>query len=144
MGAWSVRQTDGVDAPLGELFVHASCTFEAGATGVERARSAREAFLYRRLQTLPDTAGKFRLNVELPIPFDGRGRMEVDLLAAETRVAIELDGPQHLADPEAYRRDRRKDALLRTLARRQRDGPADVPGAPDFCADPVHSAKRSR
>ena len=27
-------------------------------------------------------------------------------------VVIELDGPQHLADAEAYRRDRRKDALL--------------------------------
>jgi very-short-patch-repair endonuclease len=27
-------------------------------------------------------------------------------------LAIELDGPQHLADPDAYRRDRRKDALL--------------------------------
>ena len=27
-------------------------------------------------------------------------------------MAIELDGPQHLADPDAYRRDRRKDALL--------------------------------
>jgi very-short-patch-repair endonuclease len=139
---------DGVDAPLGELFVHAACTFEAAATGVERARSASEAFLYRRLQTLPDTAGKFHLNVELPIPFDGRGGMEVDLLATEARMAVELDGPQHLADPEAYRRDRRKDALLqehgyvvlrflaedvgkhlddvldtllRTLARRQRD-----------------------
>ena len=139
---------DGVDAPLGELFVHAAGTFEAGASGVGRARSASEAFLYRRLQTLPDTAGKFLLNVELPIPFDGRGAMEVDLLAAEARVAVELDGPQHLADPAAYRRDRRKDALLqengyvvlrflaedvgkhldevldmllRTLARRQRD-----------------------
>lgn len=38
--------------------------------------------------------------------------MEVDLLCAEMRVAIELDGAQHLADAEAYRRDRRKDALL--------------------------------
>lgn len=28
------------------------------------------------------------------------------------RVAIELDGAQHLADPVAYRRDRRKDQLL--------------------------------
>jgi superfamily II DNA or RNA helicase/very-short-patch-repair endonuclease len=139
---------DGVDAPLGELFVDVACTFKPGATGTERARSASEAFLYRRLQTLPDTAGKFRLNVELPIPFDGRGGMEVDLLAAEARVAVEIDGPQHLADREAYRRDRRKDALLqengyvvlrflaedvgkhlddvldtllRTLARRQRD-----------------------
>ena len=38
--------------------------------------------------------------------------MEVDLLCAEARVAIELDGGQHLADAEAYRRDRRKDVLL--------------------------------
>ena len=38
--------------------------------------------------------------------------MEVDLLCADSRVAIELDGGQHLADPEAYRRDRRKDYLL--------------------------------
>jgi very-short-patch-repair endonuclease len=27
-------------------------------------------------------------------------------------LALELDGPQHLATPEAYRSDRRKDALL--------------------------------
>jgi very-short-patch-repair endonuclease len=41
--------------------------------------------------------------------------MEVDLLcndAAGTRIAIELDGDQHLGDPDAYRRDRRKDLLL--------------------------------
>jgi very-short-patch-repair endonuclease len=38
--------------------------------------------------------------------------MEVDLLCMEARVAIELDGGQHLADAEAYRRDRRKDVLL--------------------------------
>ena len=38
--------------------------------------------------------------------------MEVDFLCAESRVVIELDGQQHLADAEAYRRDRRKDALL--------------------------------
>lgn len=75
-------------------------------------RSATEAFLYRRLETLTDTAGKFHLNAELPIPFDGWGRMEVDLLCERSRVAIELDGGQHLGDPDAYRRDRRKDALL--------------------------------
>jgi hypothetical protein len=51
-----------------------------------RARSATEAFLYRRLETLPETSGRFRLNVELPIPLDGWGRMEVDLLCAEARV----------------------------------------------------------
>ncbi len=38
--------------------------------------------------------------------------MEVDLLCAEARLAIELDGEQHLASAEAYRRDRRKDMLL--------------------------------
>ena len=38
--------------------------------------------------------------------------MEVDLLCAEARLAVELDGPQHLESAEAYRRDRRKDAFL--------------------------------
>jgi very-short-patch-repair endonuclease len=36
----------------------------------------------------------------------------VDLLCADARVAVELDGPQHLESVEAYRRDRRKDVLL--------------------------------
>ncbi len=76
-----------------------------------RARSASEAFLYRRLQTLPTTA-RFRLNAVLPIPFDTQGRMEVDLLCEGAPLVIEVDGPQHLADPDAYRRDRRKDATL--------------------------------
>jgi very-short-patch-repair endonuclease len=38
--------------------------------------------------------------------------MEVDLLCEEGKIAVELDGGQHLADAEAYRRDRRKDLLL--------------------------------
>ena len=38
--------------------------------------------------------------------------MEVDFLAADLRFAIELVGAQHLADADAYRRDRRKDTLL--------------------------------
>jgi len=38
--------------------------------------------------------------------------MEVDLLCADARLAIELDGSQHLGTEEAYRRDRRKDQLL--------------------------------
>jgi very-short-patch-repair endonuclease len=61
---------------------------------------------------MPETAGFFRLNVELPIPFDGWGHMEVDLLCTEAWIAVEIDGGQHLADAEAYRRDRRKDVLL--------------------------------
>ncbi|MCY3018869.1 MAG: DEAD/DEAH box helicase family protein [Planctomycetota bacterium] len=103
---------DGVDAPLANLFVHAARTVTPEAEGVDRARSATEAFLYRRLETLPETAGRFRLNAGLPIPFDGRGHMEVDLFCADARVAVELDGAQHLADAQAYRRDRRKDYLL--------------------------------
>ncbi|MBI5556232.1 MAG: DEAD/DEAH box helicase family protein [Deltaproteobacteria bacterium] len=112
--ATSVRRLirDGVETPLATLFLHATRLVSAEAEGADRARSASEAFLYQRLETLPRTAGRFRLNRELPIPFDGRGRMEVDLLDAASRVAIEVDGAQHLADPEAYRRDRRKDLLL--------------------------------
>jgi superfamily II DNA or RNA helicase/very-short-patch-repair endonuclease len=112
--AVSVRRLirDGVDTPLANLFVHATRSPAPEAEGADRARSASEAFLYRRLETLPETAGRFRLNVELPIPFDGWGRMEVDFFCADSRVVVELDGAQHLADAEAYRRDRRRDAML--------------------------------
>lgn len=103
---------DGVDVPLGDLFVAATRAASPDGEGTDRARSATEAFLYRRLETLPATAGRFRLNAELPIPFDGWSRMEVDLLCAEARIAIELDGSQHLENTESYRRDRRKDQLL--------------------------------
>ena len=112
--AGSVRRLvrDGVDTPLANLFVHVTRPFTRDAEGTARARSASEAFFFRRLETLPETSRRFQLNSELPIPFDGWGRMEVDLLCADARLVIELDGAQHLADPEAYRRDRRKDALL--------------------------------
>jgi superfamily II DNA or RNA helicase/very-short-patch-repair endonuclease len=112
--AASVRRLvrDGVDMPLAHLFVHVARDVVPSDEGVLRARSASEAFLYRRLETLTDTAGRFRLNAELPIPFDGCGQMEVDLLCADLRVTIELDGSQHLDGEEAYRRDRRKDLLL--------------------------------
>jgi very-short-patch-repair endonuclease len=103
---------DGVDAALGRLFVHVARDVDPDAAGIERARSATEAFFYRRLETLPETAGRFGLNAELPISFDGWGKMEVDFLCTDARLVIELDGDQHLANPEVYRRDRRKDALL--------------------------------
>ncbi len=112
--AGSVRRLvrDGVDIPLASLFVNAARPIPPELDGAKRARSATEAFLYRRLETLPETRASFRLNAELPIAFDGAGRMEVDLLCAESRLVVEIDGPQHLADPIAYRRDRRKDQLL--------------------------------
>jgi very-short-patch-repair endonuclease len=58
-----------------------------------------------------------RLNERLPIAFDTSGALDVDLLCAEARVAAELDGAQHLADADAYRRDRRKDRLLQENGR---------------------------
>lgn len=110
----SVRRLvrDGVDASLASLFVLAARHVSPDADGADRARSSTEAFLYRRLETLAETKGRFRLNVALPIAFDGFGTLEVDLLCADARIAVELDGAQHLADPVAYRRDRRKDQLL--------------------------------
>lgn len=108
--AGSVRRLirDGVDRPLANLFLHATQPHP----GPDHARSASEAFLHRRLETLPATRGRFRLNTRLPIPFDQEGRMEVDFYCEEAHLAIELDGPQHLANEDAWRRDRRKDALL--------------------------------
>ena len=141
---------DGVDTSLASLFVHAARPLAPDAEGADRARSATEAFLYRRLETLPQTRGRFRLNAVLPIAFDGLGQLEVDLLcddAPDNRIAVELDRDQHLADPVAYRRDlllqengylvlrflaqdvgrdpdRVLDTILRALARRQRTSTA--------------------
>ena len=106
--AASVRRLvrDGVELPLAKLFVTATGPV-AG-----RARSASEAFLLERLESLAETAGLFELNPKLPIPFDGWSELEPDLFCSKLQLAIEIDGPQHLSDPAAYRRDRRKDARL--------------------------------
>jgi very-short-patch-repair endonuclease len=103
---------DGVDTLLGHLFVSAVKAPAPDAVGTDRARSATEAFLYRRLETVATTRGRFSLNAKLPIPFDNWGQMEVDLLCEDARLVIELDGAQHLESVDAYRRDRRKDHLL--------------------------------
>lgn len=110
----SVRRLirDWVDTPLANLFVHAARRVTPESEGLDRARSASEAFLYRRLETLSQTQGRFALNANLPIAFDARGQMEVDLLCAGSRVVVEIDGAQHLSNPIAYRRDRQKDRLL--------------------------------
>ena len=110
----SVRRLvrDGVETPLATLFRHVTRTVHAEAEGADRARSATEAFLFQRLETLLETKGRFRLNERLPIAFDASGALEVDVVCADACLAIELDGAQHLADRDAYRRDRRKDQLL--------------------------------
>ncbi len=102
----------GVDVPLANLFVHATAQVIENADKQQAiSRSATEAFLYRRLETLEETRGVFALNQALGIPFGG-GSLEVDLASAGLRLAIEIDGPQHLASADAYRRDRYKDRLL--------------------------------
>ncbi len=99
---------DGLDEPLAHSFLHAATP----ACDENRARSASEAFLYKRLESLPATRGKFRLNVALPIPFNQRGTMEVDFLCEPLKIVIELDGAQHLQSEDAWRSDRKKDLLL--------------------------------
>jgi hypothetical protein len=78
----------------------------------DAARSAAERFLFDLLDALPETSGLFQLNATLDFPF-GPGRdIEVDLLGRSLKLAVEIDGYHHFQDPEAYRRDRRKDLEL--------------------------------
>lgn len=100
---------DGVDNPLAQLFADVAILEN---DQIDRARSLIEAFLFYRLETLPETKGRFQLNHVLTIPFDGLGGMEVDLICLDARIAVEIDGVQHLSSKEAYRTDRRKDLLL--------------------------------
>lgn len=139
---------DGVDTPLANLFVLAIKPSSAEVTGVARARSASEAFLYRRLETLAETKGQFQLNICLPIAFDGQSEMEVDFVSQRLRLVIELDGEQHLSNAEAYRRDRRKDRLLqqnRYLVLRflAQDLGKDLDGVLDFILQSLAGRQRS-
>src|SRR5437867_2130538 len=140
---------DGVDTPLANLFVRAVKPSLPEARGAERARSASEAFLYRRLETLPETKGRFQLNVRVPIAFDGHSQMEVDFLNEPLRIVVELDGSQHLSDPEAYRRDRRKDRLLQqngylVLRFLAEDVGKDLDGVMDSIRQSLTGRERSR
>lgn len=81
-----------------------SCrTGEMGA-----ARSKAEWFLFLRLESLAETAGKFELNGKLDFRF-GNAAAEIDLLGRELKVALEVDGVFHFQNLDSYRRDRRKD-----------------------------------
>lgn len=50
----------------------------------------------------------------LAVDFDKSGWPEdsTAFMDPDSRLVVEVDGAQHLADPVAYRRDRRKDQLL--------------------------------
>jgi hypothetical protein len=77
----------------------------------DRARSAEERFLHAFLDAHPSTHGLFELNASPGFRLAGR-EVEVDLLARRCSLAVEIDGYYHFQEPEAYRRDRRKDAAL--------------------------------
>ena len=103
--------THGADEALLEAAVAAvRATAEPPTTQAQddRARSAAERFLFRFLESLPETAGRFELNAALDFEFGPRPA-EVDLLCRSPRIAIELDGYFHFLAPDGYRRDRAKD-----------------------------------
>ncbi|MEM9457466.1 MAG: DUF559 domain-containing protein [Myxococcota bacterium] len=77
----------------------------------DRARSLAERLLYEALERHPVTRGRFELNSTMPFTFGNRPA-EIDLLSRRDRLAVEIDGYYHFVDDDAYRRDRRKDALL--------------------------------
>ena len=76
-----------------------------------RARSLAELALYRLLEAHAKTRGLFSLNARMPFHF-GQHKAELDLYSGDLSVCIEVDGPHHFCGRDAYRRDRRKDALL--------------------------------
>ena len=78
----------------------------------DEARSAAERFLFERLESAADTTGLFELNATLNFHFGSSRWIEVDLTARSLKLAIEVDGYHHFHDPEAFRRDRRKDLEL--------------------------------
>jgi hypothetical protein len=77
-----------------------------------RARSAAEAFLFQRLESLPWARGLFELNAPLPPLRPSERPWEVDFLSRGLRIAVEIDGFFHFREPDAYRNDRRKDLEL--------------------------------
>ena len=78
----------------------------------DQARSAAERFLFESLESVAETAGLFELNATLNFHFGLNRWIEVDLLARSLKLAVEVDGYHHFQDPEAFRRDRRKDLEL--------------------------------
>ena len=83
-----------------------------GPNDDDQARSAAERFLFESLECVAETAGLFELNATLDFHFGLNRCIEVDLLARTLKLAVEVDGYHHFTDPEAFRRDRRKDLEL--------------------------------
>jgi len=116
MAAWREHRSDRLVAMVDEGWtVVATPAASASGGSLENvdARSVAEATLFEALEATPATAGRFALNESLSVRF-GSNAAEIDLLSRGDRIAIEIDGFHHFADPDCYRRDRRKDLLMQT------------------------------
>src|SRR5690606_10095531 len=106
-------------------------------------RRSRRAAPHRRLRWARTTARESRATKDESFSrlasTLARGSTMVDLLCADARVAIELDDGQHLANPIAYRRDRRKDQLLR-----ENGAVLNARGTPSPALDPPRARRRRR
>jgi hypothetical protein len=69
-------------------------------------KSLQERFLFELLEHTSDLAGRFQLNASPGFLF-GTQLAEVDLLCADLKIAVEIDGYYHFTGPDSYRRDRR-------------------------------------
>ncbi|HET7504125.1 MAG TPA: caspase family protein [Kofleriaceae bacterium] len=76
-----------------------------------QARSGVEHTLHAALAADPRTANLFAPNVRVPI-HDRERAVEVDLVARDALLAVEIDDWYHVRDPQSYRRDRIKDLWL--------------------------------
>ncbi len=85
---------------------------DSNADNLGDARSWAERFLFDRLQSHPLTVGMFELNQKVPSKCADVGLMEIDIFARSLGIAIEIDGHYHFLNPDAYRRDRRKDFAM--------------------------------
>lgn len=104
---------DALGSPLAESTVPAIWDRQSNDDD-DPARSAAERSLFERLESSPETAGLFELNGTLDFRFGPTRLIEVDLVARSLKLAVEVDGYHHFQDPDAYRRDRRKDLELQT------------------------------
>jgi len=77
--------------------------------GRGRYRTARA--LFDALACDPRTRGRFTLDAEVALG-EGGPAIDIDLLAAGARIAVEIDGWHHFYDAESYRRDRVQDMRL--------------------------------
>lgn len=99
---------EGLPEEAAVAFIETAVAVRSTPNPADKARSSAEAFLFEQLESLPATAGLFRLNRELDFRHGPRAA-EADLFAESVRLVIEVDGSYYHLTAEQYRRDRRKD-----------------------------------